>query len=189
MTTKILAFAGSTRKNSFNKQLVKIAAQGARQAGAEVTVVDLADFPMPLFDEDVEAAGYPEKAQQLKELMKSHHGFIISSPEYNSSITAVLKNAIDWTSRKTGSEAGLAAFSGKTAAIISASPGALGGLRGLVHLRAILGNIGVTVIPESRSVGSVHQELVDGKLKDEKLQQAIESIGKRLAEVTEKLQH
>jgi len=187
MPTKILAFAGSTRKNSHNKQLVKIAADGAKKSGAEVTVIDLADYPLPLFDEDLEAAGFPEEATKLKELMKSHDGFIISSPEYNSSISAVLKNAIDWASRKTGDEAPLAAFTGKTAAIISASPGGLGGLRGLVHLRSILGNINVTVIPESRSISSAHQELVDGKLKDERQQAAIEQIGARLAEVTAKL--
>ena len=84
---------------------------------------------------------------KLKKLFIEHHGFLISSPEYNSSISAVLKNAIDWISRPVAGEAPLAAFQFKAAALMSASPGALGGLRGLVHLRSILGNIGVLVLP------------------------------------------
>ena len=94
---RILAFAGSTRKDSYNKKLVRIAAKAAQECGAEVTVVDLNEFPMPLFDEDLEQAqGQPESAVRLKKLMVEHDGFLIASPEYNSSITVVLKNNIDW---------------------------------------------------------------------------------------------
>jgi chromate reductase, NAD(P)H dehydrogenase (quinone) len=150
---KILAFAGSTRADSFNKKLVRVAVEGARQAGAEVTLVDLRDYPMPLYDGDLETeAGMPESAARLKELMKAHDGFLIASPEYNSSITAVLKNTIDWVSRAAPGEEPLAAFDGKAAALMSASPGALGGLRGLVHVRSILGNIGVLVLPDQVAV-------------------------------------
>ena len=100
VTPEILAFAGSTRTESYNKKLVRLAADAARAAGANVTVIDLRDLPLPLFDEDFETAhGLPENAKKLKSLMKEHDGFLISSPEYNSSITAVLKNAIDWASR------------------------------------------------------------------------------------------
>ena len=92
---KILAFASSARRESFNKKLVRVAAQAAREAGAEVTLLDLAELPLPLFDQDLEAAeGLPENARQLKALMAEHDGFLISSPEYNSSITPLLKNAI-----------------------------------------------------------------------------------------------
>ena len=97
---KILAFAGSLRKKSFNQRLVRIAAEGANKAGADVTVIDLAEYPLPVFDEDFEAEqGMPESAIKLKSMLKQHDGFLIACPEYNSSITAALKNAIDWASR------------------------------------------------------------------------------------------
>ena len=145
-TPRILAFAGSTRKESYNTRLVHIAAEGARQAGAEVTVIDLKDYPLPLFDEDLESEqGAPESAGRLKQLFLSHQGLLISSPEYNSSITPLLKNTIDWVSRPAPDESPLAAYQGKFATLMAASPGALGGLRGLVHLRSIRVNIGVTV--------------------------------------------
>jgi chromate reductase, NAD(P)H dehydrogenase (quinone) len=100
MTARILAFAGSLRRESFNKKLVPIAAKGARDAGAEVTLISLEDFPLPLFDQDLEARqGMPENGMKLKQLFIDHDGLLIASPEYNSSITAVLKNAIDWVSR------------------------------------------------------------------------------------------
>ncbi len=125
----------------------------AQSAGAEVTVVDLRDFPMPLFDEDLERdKGMPEAGGRLKKLLIEHDGFLISAPEYNSSITGVLKNSIDWASRSAPGERALAAFQGKFAALMSASPGALGGLRGLVHLRSILGNIGVFLLPDQIAV-------------------------------------
>lgn len=99
-TPRILTFAGSTRTDFYNKKLVRIAAAGAKAAGAEVTCLDLRDIPLPLFDEDLEAAeGLPASARQLKDLLLAHDGLLIASPEYNSSISAVLKNAIDWASR------------------------------------------------------------------------------------------
>jgi NAD(P)H-dependent FMN reductase len=139
---KILAFAGSTRTDSFNKKLIKVAAAGAREAGADVTVIDLRDYPMPLYDEDLEKqGGLPSNTCKLKELMLTHQGFLISSPEYNSSISGVLKNTIDWTSRQDDDEYPLSCFKNKVAGIMSASPGGLGGLRGLVHVRAILSTL------------------------------------------------
>jgi chromate reductase, NAD(P)H dehydrogenase (quinone) len=188
-TPKILAFAGSTRADSYNKKLVKIAATGATVAGAEVTYVDLRDLPLPLFDEDLEAqSGLPANARTLKDLLISHQGLLIASPEYNSSLTAVLKNAIDWASRPFPNEAPLAAFTGKVAAIMSASPGALGGLRGLVHLRDILGNIKVLVLPEQVAVPKAYEAFnTDGSLKDLKQQQSIEKLGENLAKILLKL--
>jgi chromate reductase, NAD(P)H dehydrogenase (quinone) len=186
---KILAFAGSTRKDSYNKKLVKIAAAGAKSAGAEVTYLDLRDLPLPLFDEDLEEQeGLPTNARTLKDLLISHQGFLIASPEYNSSITAVLKNAIDWASRPAPNEPPLAAFAGKVATILSASPGNLGGLRGLVHLRAILGNIKVLVLPDQIAVPKVHEALnADGTLKDAKQQESVEKLGENLAKILVKL--
>jgi len=111
---KLLAFAGSTRKESFNKKLVKIAAEGARNAGAEVQYIDLRDYALPLFDEDFEReSGLPATGLALKELFIGHDGFLLSAPEYNSSISGVLKNTIDWLSRPRAGEAPLAAFTGK----------------------------------------------------------------------------
>lgn len=168
-TPKILAFAGSTRTGSFNKQLVRIAADAARAAGAEVTLIDLRDLPLPLFDEDFETEhGLPDNAKKLKALFREHDAFLIAAPEYNSSITAVLKNGLDWASRgETDDEPALSAYRGKTAALLSASPGALGGMRGLVHLRAILGNIGVIVLPEQVALPKAHEAFdATGQLKD-----------------------
>lgn len=187
---KILAFAGSTRTGSFNKKLVRVAAEHARAAGADVTLVDLRDFPMPLYDGDLEeASGVPENAKKFKTLMRAHDGFLISAPEYNSSITGVLKNVIDWASRtETDDEPDLVCFRGKTAALMSASPGALGGLRGLVHVRAILGNIGVFVLPEQISIplaGEAFDE--NGRLKDAKKNQKVQAVAAALAQVTTKL--
>jgi NAD(P)H-dependent FMN reductase len=134
---KILAFSGSARENSYNQKLVKIAALGASKVGAEVTVINLADYPLPLYNADLEKEqGLPENAKKLKQLMLEHDGLLIASPEYNSAFSALLKNTIDWMSRAESSdEKPLAAYQGKVAAIMAASPGALGGIRGLVFLR------------------------------------------------------
>ena len=189
MTPRILAFAGSTRRESFNKKLVSIAVKGAKNAGAEVTLVDLRDFPLPLFDQDLEAEqGMPENGKKLKKIFIDHDGLLISSPEYNSSITAVLKNAIDWVSRPAPGEPSLVAFRSKVATLMSASPGALGGLRALVHVRSILGNIGVIVLPEQIAVAKAHEAFnPDGSLKDSQQQTNIEALGKTLASFLTKL--
>lgn len=188
---KILAFAGSTRQHSFNKQLVAIAAEGARAAGASVTVIDLRDYPMPMFDEDDEATnGKSKGAKALKKLMIEHDGFLIACPEYNSSITAVLKNAIDWVSRPDDGDppGGIAAFRGKVITLMSASPGALGGLRGLVHVRSIFGNLGSIVLPDQVAVPAAYEAFnEDGTLADEKRQKAIQRLGHTLAETAAKL--
>jgi chromate reductase, NAD(P)H dehydrogenase (quinone) len=189
-TVKLLAFAGSTRTESFNKKLVKVAAEGARAAGAEVTLIDLRDFPMPLYDGDLEAeGGLPENAKKLKQLMIAHHGFLISAPEYNSSITGVLKNTIDWASRaETDDEPSLVCFQGKAVALMSASPGGLGGLRGLVHVRAIFGNIGAHVLPDQISIPTAHEAFdASGALKNAGKQKSVADLGRKLAEFTAKL--
>ncbi|MDO8730366.1 MAG: NAD(P)H-dependent oxidoreductase [Candidatus Omnitrophota bacterium] len=186
---RILAFAGSTRTDSFNKKLIKIAVKGARKAGAKVTLIDLRDFPMPLYDGDLEEKkGIPPHAKRFKKLMKSHQGFLLSCPEYNSSISGVLKNAIDWASREAPGETPLICFKGKTAALMSASPGGLGGLRGLVHVRSILGNIGVLLLPDQVAVSKAHEAFQpDGSLKDPKQQAAVEKLGRSLAALLQKL--
>jgi NAD(P)H-dependent FMN reductase len=188
-TPRILAFAGSARRESFNKKLIKIAAAGAEAAGASVTLIDLADFELPLFNQDLEAEkGLPEKAVALKKLFVEHDGLLMSCPEYNSSITPLWKNTIDWVSRQAPGETPLAAFKGKVATIMSASPGKLGGLRGLVHVRSILGNIGVVVLPEQIAISEVTGAFTpDGKLQDAKMHESIEGLGRKLAEFLARL--
>jgi chromate reductase, NAD(P)H dehydrogenase (quinone) len=186
---KILAFAGSTRTDSYNKKLVKISSIGATEAGVDVTVIDLRDFPMPIYDGDLEQKeGLPSNARKLKDIMLAHQGFLISSPEYNSSISAVFKNTIDWTSRQSEGEIPLACFKNKIAGIMSASPGALGGLRGLVHVRSILGNIGVILLPDQMALAKAHEAFdEDGSLKDKKQEDQVKKIGANVAKMLLKL--
>lgn len=186
---KILAFAGSLRMGSYNKMLVKIAAAGARKAGAEVTYIDLRDLPLPVFDEDLEKEqGTPDNARRLKQLFLDHQGLLISSPEYNSSVSAALKNAIDWVSRPVQGEPPLAAFNGKVASLMAASPGALGGLRGLVALRSILGNIRVLVLPEQVAVAKANAAFnAQGELTDTNQAAAVEKLGANVATLLAKI--
>ena len=185
---RVLALAGSTRTGSYNKRLARIAAGGAEAAGADVTLIDLRDFQLPLFDEDLEREGRPEPATRLKTLMAGHDGLIFASPEYNSAFSAVLKNAIDWASRPAPDEPPLVAFRGKVATLLSASPGALGGLRGLVHLRSVLGNIGVVVLPDQVAISKAYEAFgEDGTLRDPKQQASVEGAGRALVEFLAKL--
>ena len=179
----ILAFAGSTRIDSYNKKLVRVAADGARAGGATVTYLDLRDLPMPLYDGDLEASeGIPANAKAFKRLLLDHRGLLIASPEYNSSISSVLKNAIDWASRAEPGEAALACFNGKVAGLVAASPGALGGLRGLVTLRSILGNIRVLVVPEQVAVSKANEAFApDGTMTDAKQRDAVMGVGRAVA--------
>lgn len=179
---KILAFAGSLRKDSYNKKLIKIAVKAAEEAGADVTLIDLSDYPLPIYNADIETAeGLPENAKKLKKLMIESDGFMISTPEYNSSLPAVLKNVIDWASRQeTKDEKNLVCFVGKTAALFSASPGYYGGLRSLSHLRAIMENIFTMVMPEQKAIAKAHEAFdVNGQLKDSKQQEGVREIAKK----------
>ena len=182
---KLVAFAGSTRKGSFNKKLIATAAEFARAAGAEVTLVDLADYPMPLFDGDLESEqGLPENAAALKKIFAEADGIILSSPEYNASMTAVLKNTIDWLSRPGAVEGSV--FRGKQGLLLSASPGGLGGLRGLNHIRDVLEALGVMILPGQRAISAAHQAFDDqGQLQDPKLGEAVQGlVGQLVTTVT-----
>lgn len=188
-TPRILAFAGSTRDGSFNKKLIRVAARAAEAAGASVTVLDLRELVLPLYDGDLEErSGLPDGALRLKKLMKEHDAFLIASAEYNSSVSAALKNAIDWASRPQGDDRPLQAFTGKVAGLMAASTGALGGLRGLVHLRAILGNINVLVVPEQFALAKANEAFnEDGSLKDDAPKQAIDRIAQRVVDLARRL--
>lgn len=175
---KVLAFAGSTREDSVNKKLIAEAAIAARQMGANVTVIDLKDYPIPLYDENLETRErMPLKAKQLRQLMIQSDVIMIASPEYNASLSAVLKNAIDWASRSEEGRGSRDAFKGKKFAIMAASPGSTGGARGLVHLRTILEDIGGTVIPLQVVVPGAYSAFDEkGRLKSEKTKMEIQQL-------------
>ncbi len=180
---RILAFAGSTRRASFNRTLVRVAADGARAAGAAVTEIDLRDYRLPVFDQDDESEhGKPPPAGALKRQFMEHDAWLVAAPEYNGSITGVLKNSIDWASRPDPGDAGpLAAFRGKLVVLMSASPGALGGLRGLVHVRAIFGNLGCVVLPDQVAVPKARDAFdADGRLVDPQQRERVEGLGRTL---------
>jgi len=179
---KILAFAGSLRRDSLNKKMVQVALKGCD--GADVTYIDLADYPLPVYNQDDEDKnGLPENVNKLKDLMLAHDGFLIASPEYNSSISSSLKNMIDWVSRPRGSEPYLNCFADKTVMLMSASPGGLGGLRGLVSVRSIFGNVGSIVLPQQKCIPNAAQSFdAAGNLKDEKLTTEVQALGRKLAD-------
>lgn len=181
MAIQLLVTSGSSRTGSLNRRLAQVVAKSARAAGAEVTELDLAALALPLYNGDIEAAAMPEGARELRRLFASHDGFIVAAPEYNGFVTPLLINSLDWASRPAADgdlPAGLAAMNGKAAGMVSASPGALGGMRGLLFLRSFLATVlGMMVVPETASIGQAHQAFDDGgALKDVKQQQAVERV-------------
>ena len=170
MSVKILVFAGSLRQGSHSKQLARAAAAMATAAGAEATFIDLRDYPMAIYDGDVEASeGPPENAFRLQELIAAQDGLIIVSPEYNHSMPALLKNTLDWVSR-TPRVRGANPFKGKVAALMGASPGGLGGIQGLDHVRRVVEVVGALVLPGVVALPHADQAFADdGSLKDERM--------------------
>ncbi|MEM1422400.1 MAG: NAD(P)H-dependent oxidoreductase [Planctomycetota bacterium] len=184
MPVNILAISGSLRTGSLNTKLLKVAAEAAESAGASVTHVDLRSLDLPMYDQDLEdASGLPAGCITLKDQMKAHHGMLIASPEYNSSYTGALKNAIDWASRPRDGEKPLECFAGKTAGLIACSPGALGGLRGLVTLRMLLGNIQVHVLPKQYAAGSIEFN-DDGKPTNDDHTEGVSGVARELVSFT-----
>lgn len=180
---KILAIAASYRENSYNKRVLAIAAAGARSAGAEVTIINLRDFPMPVYDADMQEGGaFDENAIRLQDVMAEHDGFLIASPEYNGSIPGGFKNVIDWTSRANDKYTMYGPIRGKTAALITASPGQFGGLRCLAHLRGMFTIMGVSVLPMEIAVSFVSQKFDpdSGDINDEKTKALLEGLGATL---------
>lgn len=184
--TRILLFSGSARADSLNQKLCKAAAKMIEQQGGKATVIDLKDYEMPLFNQDIEDPNredYPENVVKLRELMESHDGWLIASPEYNGQPSPLLKNTIDWVSREK-----IAVFSGKPVGLMSASPGGMGGIRGLPHLRILLSNINALVIGEQTCVGSATEAFAaDGGLANESQAKMLTKQIKRLVDVATKL--
>ncbi len=156
--TKLLVFAGSTRQHSYNRRLAQVAAGMAREAGADVTLMELSDFDIPLYNADLEARGTPTDVLRLKQVLSDHPAWIICSPEYNGSYTALLKNTIDWASSPVKGnpdwQDGGKSFRGKVVGMLSASPGALGGLRSQSHLGPLLTNLECWLAPKAFALGS-----------------------------------
>ena len=177
----ILIFAGSTRQQSFNRQLATAATQIAREAGATVTLLELSSLDIPMYNADLETKGTPSDVIRLKELMHANPAWIICSPEYNGSYTALLKNTIDWASSPVKNDPnwaqGTKAFEGKVVGLLSASPGALGGLRSLSHLTPLLLNMQSWVTPRQYALAHAAQAFdADGQLQVPAQRQGVQAV-------------
>ena len=188
---KVLVFAGSIRTGSFNARLAAIAAKEIARAEAEVTRISLLDFPLPLYDGDLEArSGPPENAVKLKRMFCAHQGVFIASPEYNASLTPLLKNTIDWISRvREKQEPPLSAYRNRVFALGAASNGTLGGMRSLMALRQSLElGCGALVIPEQIAVREAsHAFDENDELKDERSAALLRTLARRLVEVARQI--
>lgn len=190
-TANILAFAGSSRKDSWNRKVLEVAIAGARDVGAIVTVVNLADYPMPIYNADWHAEnGVPDSMRELRKLMMAANGILIASPEYNASLTPLLKNTIDWLSQDVGKgkdESGNAPFEGKIGGLMGASNGGFGTIRALPHVSYILSNLGVFMLPVVAvpAVGKAFDE--NGVMTNERAKKMLSGLGARLAQTIVKL--
>jgi NAD(P)H-dependent FMN reductase len=186
---KILAFAGSLREKAYTKRIVKVAAAGARAAGADVTYIDLKDYPLPVYDTDLhDAQGFPPIADALQKLLLEHDGLLIASPEYNGSLPAGLKNVIDWTSRANGDLKTADCYKGKFAAIMTASPGSFGGIRCLKHLRDVLTILFVNTLPTEIAVSFVAGKFEGegDEMTDDRMKSILQDLGASLTEMLRK---
>jgi chromate reductase len=190
MTVKVLALCGSASRDSLNRKLLGVAAHGALDEGGEVTFISLADYQLPLYDGDFENEhGVPEPVRELQGLFAESEALLIASPEHNGGYTALLKSAIDWVSRpRESGEPGVLLFAGKVAAVVSASPGPMGGIRAMLGMRGVLEKLGAMVIPQGFSLGVAHQAFTgDGNLTDGKADTEVRSVGAALVGVTRQL--
>jgi chromate reductase, NAD(P)H dehydrogenase (quinone) len=179
--TKLLIFAGSTRHNSFNRQLAQVAANMARASGAAVTHLELGDLDIPMYNADLEKQATPPDVMKLKQIMLAHPAWIICSPEYNGSYTALLKNTIDWATSPVKSDPawtdGFKSFTGKVVGMLSASPGALGGLRSQSHLLPLLINSQCWVAPKAFALSRAGEAFdADGQLINDKNRQSVQAV-------------
>jgi chromate reductase, NAD(P)H dehydrogenase (quinone) len=178
---RLLIFAGSTRLQSFNRKLAKATAAMARAAGAEVTHLELADFDVPMYNADLEAQGTPRDVLRLKQLAFEHPAWIICAPEYNASYPALLKNTLDWISSPVKSDPhwndGFKSSRGKVVGILSASPGALGGLRSQSHLAPLLLNLKCWVAPDNHALSHAGDAFdAEGALVDDRARKQVRSV-------------
>ena len=190
--TQLLIFAGSTRQASFNRKLAQVTARMARATGAEVTHIELSDFDIPMYNADLEAQGTPADVMKLKQLMFEHPAWIICSPEYNGSYTALLKNTIDWVSSPVKSDPawqeGFKSFTGKVVGMLSASPGPLGGLRSQSHLAPLLLNAQCWVAPKAFALGRAGDAFdADGTLVNSSHVKSVQAVIDQVLDASRKL--
>jgi len=187
---RLLFFAGSTRQGSYNRALARAAQQAADRRGLSADLIELSDYPMPIYDAEIENSdGPPDNARRLKDVLRGYQGVFIASPEYNASITPLLKNTLDWMSRvKDGDEPPLEVFKTRVFAIGSASPGGFGGMRSLITLRQVLSlGMGALVLPDQVVVpnaGSAFDE--QGTLTNERAQSMLDALVTKLETISEK---
>jgi len=181
---RILAFSGSARRESLNRKFLAVAVQATRDAGGEVTLLDLNDYVLPLYHGDLEdAEGMPANATKLIDLITRHDALLIASPEYNSMITPLLKNTIDWCTRGDDNP-----FTGKVAAVVSASPGAYGGVRSLQLAQQLLLKLGCHVVPGQATLPHADQAFDDhGALKDPRGFKAVQTLATELVRTAARL--
>lgn len=178
---KVLVFAGSARQGSFNKMLASEATELLVKAGAEANLIDLADFPAPLYDADLEAeGGIPDTMIALRKLIESHDALVISTPVYNGHITPLLMNVFSWVSRPIGDEPSRAAFTGKRAAILSTAAGGEGGAKVIRRLEEYLLCIGIAPLPQGHMIPKAQEAFVNGRLADPAQR---DSVGELMAEL------
>ena len=190
--TPLLVFAGSTRTQSHNRQLAQVAADAGRAAGAQVTHLELADFDLPLYNADLETRGTPDNARRLKEIFHAHPAWVICSPEYNGSYTGLLKNTIDWVSSPIKGDpewsSGTKPFAGKVVGLLSASPGALGGLRSLSHLSPLLLNLQCWLTPKQFALSKAGEAFDEnGQLLSGLAQTAVQGVVEQAVRAARKL--
>jgi len=184
----LLVLSGSVRKDSFHTKLARAAADVLQTQAIPHTVLNLADYPLPIYDGDVEAQGLPDFARTLRKRFSEHAGFIIANPEYNGSVTPLLKNVLDWVSRKDEASKHHEPYANKTALLISTSPGSLAGQRALRHTREILTSLGTLVLPQHVAVPNAFQAFsLEGLLIDEKQSQILKTQIDALWRLTSKL--
>jgi NAD(P)H-dependent FMN reductase len=178
---KLLVFAGSTRIGSFNRQLARAVTAMARASGAEVTHLELADFDVPMYNADLEARGTPPDVMRLKQVLFEHPAWIVCTPEYNASYPALLKNTLDWISSPVKGDAvwndDFRATRGKVVGVLSASNGALGGLRSQSHLVPLLFNLHCWVCPKTHALGRAADAFdATGQLASESARKKVQAV-------------
>lgn len=181
---RILAFSGSARRESLNRKFLAVAVQATRDAGCEVTVADLNELVLPLYHGDLEdAEGMPPNAARLVELIDSHGGLLIASPEYNSMPTPLLMNTLDWCSRAEPNP-----FEGKVAAVISASPGPFGGVRSLQLAQQLLLKLGCHVVPGQCFLPQANKAFdAQGRLANSRANESVKALAAKLADTARRL--
>lgn len=189
---RIVVMAGSRRREALSRRVAAACVRALEAAGAEVERVELDDYPAPLYDGDLEAdSGLPEAIVRLQRVLHASDGVLVVNPEYNGSLTPLLKNTLDWCSRPNPADperSGGKVYAGRAAAAVGSSPGALGGMRVLFHVRAVLGYLGMQVIPQQLAVGKAGEAVGDDdRLRDAAQQEMLDKLAAALVDTARRL--